>query len=61
MRAKRGLYKSVVLPTALCAAETGVMTAADKKHLYIVNIRCLRSMCGVTRWDRLRKKLDEGQ
>ena len=56
MRAKRGLYESVIVPTALYAAETWGMKTADKQRLDVLEMRCLRSMCGVTRWDRLRNE-----
>ena len=32
------------------------MRAADKKCLDVMEMKCLRSMCGVTRWDRLRNE-----
>ena len=56
MQVKRGLYESVVVPTALYAAETWGMKADDKKRLDVMEMRCLRSMCGVTRWDRIRNE-----
>ena len=56
MEVKRGLYESVIVPTALYAAETWGMKSADKKRLDVMEMRCLRSMCGVTRWDRLRNE-----
>ena len=56
MKAKRGLYEGVVVLTALYAAETWGMKTADKKCLDIVEIRCVRIMCGVMRWDRLRNE-----
>ena len=56
MTVKRGLYNSVIVPTALYAAETWAMRAADKKRLDVMEMKCLRSMCGVTRWDRLRNE-----
>ena len=56
MRAKRGLYESVIVPTALYAAETWGMKTADKRRLDVLEMRCLRNMCGVTRWDRLRNE-----
>ena len=56
MEVKRGLYESVIVPTALYAAETWGMKTADKKRLDVMEMRCLRSMCGVTRWDRLRNE-----
>ena len=45
-----------MVPTALYAAETWGMKADDKKRLDVMEMRCLRSMCRVTRWDRLRNE-----
>ena len=56
MGVKRRLYESVVVPTALYAAETWGMKTADRQRLDVLEMRCLRSMCGVTRWDRLRNE-----
>ena len=56
MGVKRGLYESVVVPTVLYAAETWGMKAEDKRRLDVMEMRCLRNMCGVTIWDRLRNE-----
>ena len=48
---KRSLYEEVDVPTPLYGAEAWSMAAAEKKRLNIMEIRCLRSMCGVTRVD----------
>ncbi len=56
MSAKRRLYEGVVVPTALNGAETWNMGAAERKRLNVMEIRCLRSMCGVTRMDRVRNE-----
>ena len=44
MQVKRGLYESVVVPTALYATETWGMKADDKKCLDVMEMRCLRSI-----------------
>ncbi len=36
-------------PTALYGAETWNMGAAKRKRLNVMEMRCLRNMCGVTR------------
>ncbi len=54
MSAKKRLYEGVVVPTALYGAETWNMRAAESKRLNVMEMRCLRSMCGVTRMDRVR-------
>ena len=53
MEVKRGLYESIIVPTALYGAETWGMKAADKKRLNVMEMKCLRNMCGITIWDRL--------
>ncbi len=54
MSAKRRLYKGVVIPTALYRAETWNMGELERRRLNVMEMRCLRSMCGVTRRDRVR-------
>ncbi len=56
MSAKRRLYEGVVVPTVLYGAETWNMGAAERKRLNIMEMRCLRNMCGVTRMDRVRNE-----
>ncbi len=54
MSSKRRLYKGVVVPTALYGAETWNMGAAERKRLNVMEMRYLRSMCGVTQMDWVR-------
>lgn len=56
MNAKKRLYEGVVVPTALYGAETWNMGVAERKRLNVVEMKCLRSMCGVTRYDRVRNE-----
>ena len=56
MNAKRRLYEGIVVPTALYGAETWNMRAAERRRLNVMEMRCLRSMCGVTRMDRVRNE-----
>ncbi len=46
----------VVVPTALHGAQTWNMGAAERKRLNVMEIRRLRSMCGVTRMDRVKNE-----
>ncbi len=46
--AKRRLYEGVVVPTLLYGAETWNMGAVERKGFNVMEMRCLRSMCGVT-------------
>ncbi len=49
--AKRRLYEGVVVPTAPYRVETRDMRAAERRTLNVKEMRCLESMCGVTRID----------
>ncbi len=54
VNAKRRLYEGVVVPTALYGAEIWNMGAAERRRFNVMEMRCLRSMCGATRMDRVR-------
>ncbi len=41
---------------ALYGAETWNMGAAERKRLNVMEMRCLRNMCGVTRMERVRNE-----
>jgi len=56
MNVKRRLYEGIVVPTALYGAETWKVGAAERRRLNVMEMRCLRSMCGVTRIDRVRNE-----
>ncbi len=47
INAKRRVYEGVVVSMALYGAETWNMGAAERR-LNVMEMRCLRSMCGVT-------------
>ncbi len=48
MSAKRRLYEGIVVPAALYGAETWNMGAAERRGWSVMEMRCLRSVCGVT-------------
>ena len=56
MSAKRMLYEGIVVPTALYGAETWNMGAAERRRLNVMEMRCLRSKCGVTGMDQVRNE-----
>jgi len=56
MNVKRRLYEGVIVPTALYGAETWGMKVAEKKKVNVFEMKCLRSMLGVTRMDRIRNE-----
>ena len=53
MEAKSELYKGVVLPTVLYGAETWGVRAEERRRLNVFEMKCLRSMAGVTLRDRI--------
>ncbi len=53
---KSRLYDGIVVSTALCEAETWNVREAERNRLDIFEMRCLRSMAGVTRMDRVRNE-----
>ncbi len=50
MSAKGRLYEGVVVPSALYGTETWKMGTAERRQ-NVMEMRCLRSMCRVTRMD----------
>ena len=44
---------SVIVPTVLYGAETWGLKAENKKRLDVMEMKCLRTMSGVTKWDRI--------
>ncbi len=54
MSAKRMLYEGIVVSTALYGTETLNMGAAERRRSNVMEMRCLKCMCGVTRIDRVR-------
>jgi len=56
MGAKRRLYEGVVVSTALYGAETWSLKQEDRRRLDVMEMRCLRSIVGVSRMDRVRNE-----
>ena len=56
METKRGIYEGIVVPTALYGSEAWVLEKKVKKRTDVAEMSCLRSMCGVTRRDRVRNE-----
>ena len=57
VRAKRELYERVVVPTVMYGSEAWGLRVKERRKLDVMEMRCLRSMCGVTRMDRLRNEV----
>ena len=56
MDAKKCLYEKVIVPTVTYGAETWSVREAERKRLDVFEMRCLRSMVGVTLMDRVRNE-----
>ncbi len=54
--ATRILYEGVVVPVSLYGAETWNMGEAERRELIVMGMRCQRSMCRVTRMDRVKNE-----
>lgn len=56
MEVMREVSESIVVMSILCGSETWVMNARCVSHLEYVETRCLRAVCGVTRYDRIKNE-----
>ena len=54
LNVKKCVYERVIVPTVLYGAETWGLRESERKKLNVFEMRCLRSMIGVTRRDRVR-------
>ena len=52
----RSVYEGVNVPTALYGAETCGMRTAERKKVIVLEMKCLRSLVGVSRMDRFRNE-----
>ena len=48
IKAKKCLYKEVIVPTELYRAEAWVMRSAERRKVNVLEMKCLRSFVGVT-------------
>ena len=53
---KKSLYEGVMAPTALYGAEAWGMRNAERRKLNVLEMKCLRSLVGVLRMDRVRNE-----
>ena len=51
IKAKKCLYEGVIVPTALCGAEAWGMRSAGRGKVNVLEMKCLRSLVGVSRMD----------
>ena len=49
---KATMYQQLIVPTVTYGAETWWLREAERRRLKVFEIKCLRPMVGVTRWDR---------
>ena len=56
MNAKKCLYEGVIVPTALHGAETWGMRSAERRKVNVLEMKCLRSIVGVSRMDGVRNE-----
>ena len=56
IKAKKCIYEGVIVPTPLYGAETWGMRSAERRKVNVLEMKCLRSLVGVSRMDRVRYK-----
>ena len=56
IKAKKCLYEGVIVPMALYGAEEWGMQSAERRKVNVLEMRCLRSLVGVSRMDRVRNE-----
>ena len=56
IKANKCLYEGVIVPTALYEAEAWGMRSAERRKVNILEMKCLRSLVGVSRMDGVRNE-----
>ena len=56
INAKKCLYEGVIVPTALYVSEACGMRSAERKKVNVLEMKCLRSLVGVSGMDRVRNE-----
>ena len=56
IKAKKCLYEGVIVPTALYGAEAWSMRSSERRKVNVLEIKCLRSLVGVPRMERVRNE-----
>ena len=54
IKTKKCLYEGVIVPMALYGAEALGMRNAERRKVNVLEMKCLRSLVGVSRMDRVR-------
>ena len=56
IKAKKCLYEGVIVPTELYGAEAWGMRGAERRKVNVLEMKCLRSLVGVSRMDRVKNE-----
>ena len=56
IKAKKCRYEGVIVQTALDRAEAWGMRSAERRKVNVLEMKCLRSLVGVSRMDRVRNE-----
>ena len=56
IKAKKCLYEGVIVPTAMYGAKARGMRSAERRKVNVLEMKCLRSLVGVSRMDRVSNK-----
>ena len=56
MRVKKGLYESIIVPTVMYGGESWGLRKKEEGRLNVMEMNCLRNMCGVSRRERVRNE-----
>ena len=54
IKANKCQYQGVIVPKALYGAEAWGMRSAERRKVNVLEIKCLRSLVGVSQMDRVR-------
>ena len=56
IHAKKCLYEGVIVPTALYGAQANAKRSAERRKVNVLEMKCLRSLVGVSQMDSVRNK-----
>ena len=56
IKAKKCLYEGVIVPTALYGAEACGMRSAERREVNVLEMKCLKSLVGVSRMNRVKNE-----
>ena len=56
IKAKKCLFEGIIVPTALYGVEAWGMRSAERRKVNVLEMKCLRSLVGVSQMDRVRNE-----